>query len=163
MIDWVLFGALAGTALGAAGMVVRTDDLVHAVLWLAVALLATAGLYATLDAGFLAAIQVLLYTGGVITLMLFAVLLSRHGSQGVPAGPRSGGLRAGLAAGGVLVLVLAAITRDAGAAGGPPVGLDPQALGAVLLGAHLLPFEVLSVLLLAAMIGAIVLARRKEG
>lgn len=161
MGTWLMF-ALAGLAtLGAALMVVRTADLVHAVLWLALALLGTSALYAVLNAGFLAAIQVLLYTGGVITLMLFAVLLARRTQGEIPTGGSTGvGVGATLA---LLVfgLVATAVLRsDLPQVAGP--GPSAVELGAALLGPLMLPFEAVSVLLLAAMIGAIVLARRAD-
>lgn len=162
MTSWILFGLLAFGTLGAALMVVRAADLVHAVLWLAVALLGTAGLYVSLDAGFLAAIQVMLYTGGVVTLMLFAVMLARSAPGEIPAGASAGPFRAALAAGAVLALVSSAVVRDARAHATETSTLDAKALGAVVLDDLALPFEVLSVLLLAAMVGAIVLARRKD-
>lgn len=161
MIPWLFFGVLAAITLTAAVMVVRSPDLVRAVLWLSVTLVGTAGLYITLDAGFLAAIQVLLYTGGVITLMLFAVMLARREPGAIPAGITDQPLRAGAAGLALFGLVAVTLTQG-GAHTGAPLQLDTQALGAVLLGPLALPFEVLSVLLLAAMIGAIVLARRKD-
>lgn len=161
MIDWVLFGVLAVVTLGAGFKVVSAEDLVHVVLWLAVTLLGTAGFYALLDAGFLAAIQVLLYTGGVITLMLFAVLLARRTGGFVRAGGVAEPARAV-----VVALATAGLSAFAILRGAPesmaPTHIPPKVLGGVLLGPLALPFEALSVLLLGAMIGAIVLARRKE-
>lgn len=161
MLAWTFFGILALGTLAAAVMVVRAADLVRAVLWLAVTLLGTAGLYVTLDAGFLAAIQVLLYTGGVVTLMLFAVMLARRGAGAVPTGGTHDALRGAFAAGAVLALVGAGVARGTTSAPTPGT-VDAKALGALVLGDLALPFEVLSMLLLAAMIGAIVLARRKD-
>ncbi len=158
---WIVTGLASAVSLLGAAMVVRTKDLVHAVLWLALTLLGTAAAYAVLDAGFLAAIQVLLYTGGVITLMLFAVLLARRSSGAIPAGESVGKgagavfalLVFGLVASGVLRSELPTETAQ---------GPDAKALGALFLGELMLPFETLSVLLLGAMVGAIVLARKKD-
>lgn len=160
MIDWFLFALLTIGSLAGAVQVVRSDDLVHVVLWLAVTLVATAGLYVMLDAGFLAAIQLLLYTGGVITLMLFSVMLARRDGGNVPAGGWGNNLRAGL-----VVLALAGVVGMAIWRGGAPghvAMISPAELGAVVMNDLALPFEVLSVLLLAAMVGAIVLSRRKD-
>jgi len=162
MIEWVLFVALALVTLGGALKVVSAEDLVHVVLWLAVTLLGTAGFYAMLDAGFLAAIQVLLYTGGVITLMLFAVLLVRREGGHIPAGGVADPARAGVVALATAALSGFAIVRG-GLLEGEPYRLEPKALGQVLLGPLALPSEALSVLLLAEMVGASVLARRKDG
>lgn len=160
MIDWFLFALLAIGGLAGALQVVRSDDLVHVVLWLALTLVSTAGIYVMLDAGFLAAIQLLLYTGGVITLMLFSVMLARRTGGIVPAGGWGNNLRAGLAVLGLAGIVGMAIWR-----GGAPermAKIDPAQLGAVVMNDLALPFEVLSVLLLAAMVGAIVLSRRTD-
>lgn len=137
-------------------MAVRTRDLVRGVLWLGLALVATAGLYATMDAGFMAAIQVLLYTGGVVTLMLFAVMLARPEAEAAP----NGEVRAGIAVAAIFAAVVSVILRSPDLSEGGHV--ETQALGAVILNELALPFEVLSVLLLVAMVGAIVLARKKD-
>lgn len=137
-------------------MAVRTPDLVRGVLWLGLALVATAGLYATMDAGFMAAIQVLLYTGGVVTLMLFAVMLARPEAEAAP----NGEVRAGIAVAAIFAAVVSAILRSPDLSEGAHV--ETQVLGAVILNELALPFEVLSVLLLVAMVGAIVLARKKD-
>ena len=158
---WLVFAVLGLIVFASALMVVRTADLVHGVLWLALALLGTAGLYAALDAGFLAAIQVLLYTGGVITLMLFAVLLARHKEGAIPTGGSVGQGSAGLISAAVFGLITASIVH-AQLPTGPGGGPDARALGVVLLKDLVLPFEALSVLLLGAMIGAIVLSRRTD-
>ncbi len=163
MTSWAFFVVVAAVTLVSAIMVVRTVDLVRAVLWLAVSLVATAGLYALLDAGFVAAMQILLYTGGIITLMLFAVMLVRRGPEAPSAGTLENVVRAGLAAVALFAIVGFAVVRapfrpSAGSMGAPSAKL----LGELFLGPLALPFEALSVLLLAAMIGAIALARRKD-
>lgn len=160
-MDWVFFLIFAIPALAGAVQAVRSPDLVHVVLWLALTLLGTAGLYATLDAGFLAAIQVLLYTGGVITLMLFAVLLARRTGGAIPAGGHADTARAGAAVAVFAVLVGATILRSP-SPDTSAVAPTPAELGAVVMEDMVLPFEALSVLLLAAMVGAIVLSRRKD-
>lgn len=160
MIDWVVFGVLALTTLGGAVQTVRGGDLVHVVLWLALTLVGTAGLYAFLDAGFLAAIQLLLYTGGVITLMLFTVMLARRDGGGVPAGGHAGVPRAALVVLGFFGVVVVAILGGGTRLGGGQV--TAQQLGATVMEDLALPFEALSALLTAAMVGAIVLSRRKD-
>ena len=166
MLSWLAFLVVAAVLLTGAIKAVTSADLVHTVLWLALVLVGTAVAYVVLQADFLAAVQVLLYTGGVITLMLFAVMLTRRrGEAGVPSPSRGPwrGLSAGLA---VLLLVATAVIRTVPLAGwgsAKPVGGRSAELGARFLGELALPFEVLSLLLLAAMIGAIVLARREGG
>ncbi len=164
MTAWVLFMIVGLGTIVSAVMVVRTTDLVRAVLWLAASLVATAGLYAMLDAGFLAAMQLLLYTGGIITLMLFAVMLVRRGPEAPTAGLIANPGRALLASLAIFGLVAFTVVRTSLPQARSAVGGSPSAklLGEVLLGPLALPFEALSVLLLAAMVGAIALARRKD-
>jgi len=160
MSDWFMFSLLGLVTVGASVQVVRATDLVHVVLWLALSLVGTAGLYVLLDAGFLAAIQLLLYTGGVITLMLFAVMLARRDGGAVPAGGSAGTLRVLPVVISLLVLVVLAILGGGAKLGTAPV--TPQQLGATVMDDLMLPFEALSALLTAAMVGAIVLSRRKD-
>jgi len=153
---------LAGVILlGALGTVI-SKDLVRAVLWLALTLVATAGIYLKLLAGFLAGTQVLLYAGGVITLAIFAVMLSQR-VEGAGVRQESRGLVVGalaaIAVGGVLVAGILAAPLAAAAAVPPPSVTD---LAASFMGEFLLPFEVLSVLLVAVMVAAITIARRTD-
>ena len=164
-MSWLTFGILAIALVGSALRVVGSRDLVHSVLWLALTLVSTAVGYVVLHADFLAAVQVLLYTGGVITLMLFGVMLTRrHEGSAVVAHGSSGLAKAGLVAVALLGLVVVAIHTSLPAAIPAPLMLpDTAALGRVFLrGPLVLAFEVLSVLLLAAMVGAITLARRGD-
>ncbi|MBK7644909.1 MAG: NADH-quinone oxidoreductase subunit J [Planctomycetes bacterium] len=150
---FVLAGAL-GTVL--------SKNLVHSVLWLALALVATAGIYVRLTAGFLAGAQVLLYAGGVITLAIFAVMLSARIEGGpIPneSAKRGRGALVALAVAGLFGGVL--LQADVLAPRDLPV-VDAADIGRSFLGEYVLPFEVLSVLLVAAMIGAIVIARRED-
>lgn len=155
------FAVLAGFLLASAVMVVKSDNLVHSVLWLAVVLVLTAIVFILLGATFLGGIQIILYTGGVITLMLFGIMLT--GKQDTvripnPSENHLAGLGAALA---FLVPTLSAIW----ATDFPEPAhhtVPAKTIGLAVLGEHLLAFEVLSVLLLAAMIGAIVLARKSD-
>jgi NADH-quinone oxidoreductase subunit J len=162
MMEQVAF-AVAATGLLVAGFQVVTGrNLVRSVLWLGAMLSFTALLFVFLRAPFLAGIQILLYAGGVVTLMLFGVMLTRrHTSVWIEnqQGRRLGGAIVALM---VFALLAVAITRPGAlpqARGEPPT---TDAIGRAFLTDHLLAFEVLSVLLLAAMIGAIVLARPRD-
>lgn len=145
--------------------VARCPNLVHSVLWLAATLITTAALLVWLAAPFLAGIQIVLYTGGIITLMLFGVMLTHHEPTVVVPNPIQRPAVALVAASTLLLILLAAIWRTPELS---PDALQPThevsafQIGQVLLAEQLLAFEVLSVLLLAAMVGAIVLARRKD-
>ena len=164
MIAWVGFGVVAAAMLLGAVMVVRTTDLVHAVLWLALTLLGTAVAFVMLQADFLAVSQVLLYTGGVVTLMLFAVMLTRRiGGARVavekPKGVR--GVIVALAIGGLVISTVVRAWPTFGMEAG--IHADSADLGGGFLTTLVLPFELLSMLLLAAMVAAIVLARKHSG
>jgi NADH-quinone oxidoreductase subunit J/NAD(P)H-quinone oxidoreductase subunit 6 len=156
----VLVVALGAVTLGAAVLVVSTRQVVRAGLWLVVALGALAGTYLVLTAELVAWVQILLYVGAVVVLLLFAVMLTR-----APIG-RSDDLDrprwAGLAVGGGAGLGLAALLVDAyrwQRATPPSVGTARQ-VGAAVFREWVLPFEVLSVLLLAALVGAIIISGR---
>jgi NADH-quinone oxidoreductase subunit J len=164
MLDQVAFGVIAATLLASALFVVTARNLVHAVLWFGVALTATALLFISLQAAFLAGIQLLLYTGGVITLMLFGVMLTRrHESPDVEneASPRRRwpALLTGVALFGVLASSIRS-TNGLPTDQAPPT--PTKDIGRAFLTDHVLAFEVLSLLLLAAMIGAIVVSRRRD-
>jgi NADH:ubiquinone oxidoreductase subunit 6 (subunit J) len=153
--DLVFFG-LAACLLASAVAVVTAKSLFRAVYALSAALLATAGLYLLLLAPLLAAVQILLYTGGVLTLVVFALVVAGANTEGarwrkpLPAAFMSLAVFAVLA---VSARALPAATRVSGLESGKDVGL-------LLFSDYLVPFELLSVLLLGAVFGALLLARK---
>jgi NADH-quinone oxidoreductase subunit J len=158
----VLFVLMGLVAVGSALLVVTTRNMVHAALWLVVTLGAIAGVYLLLAAEFLAWVQVLIYVGAVVVLLLFALMLTK-----APTGPQpdlDAARQVPAAVVAALVGALLVATVVAGFAGveldleGTVVG-SAQMTGATVFEKWVLPFEVLSVLLLAALIGAIVLSR----
>ena len=159
MIEQVGFGLVAGCIVLTALLVARAKSAIHGVLWLGVVLGATAVLYAMLKAPLLAGIQVLLYVGGVMTLMILGVMLTRH-DQKEAALPHKKPYVAAVLALAMLGMLVKAIqsTPDLPARDAPPA--STQQLAKLLLVDHALSFEALSLLLLATMIGAIVLLRR---
>jgi len=165
MNGWIPFGIMSLILLWSALRVVTSTDLVRSVLWLAVTLVTTAALFVGLHADFIAAVQILLYTGGVITLMLFAIMLTRRLSSAHVAHQSGGRIPGGLVALsllGVITWTLWSQFGTAAVAATPELVPDTQALGKLFLTRLILPFEALSVLLLAAMIGAIAIARRTD-
>jgi len=131
------------------------------VLWLAVSLLGTAALYAMLDAPFLAGVQVLTYVGGVVTLMIFGVMVTRR-HEGAEAKTETDTDERGF-------IAAVALPRSSSRAleerprRRPACSADPHHRArAQLLDEYLLAFEALSLLLLAAIVGAVVLARRRD-
>jgi NADH-quinone oxidoreductase subunit J len=161
MIGAIGSGVIAACLLLSALFVIRATNLVHAVLWLGVTLGATAVLYAMLGASFLAGVQVMLYVGGVVTLMIFGVMLTRrHDGLAVPAG-RTSRARGALVAAALFGVLASAVARSELPAG-PVAEVTTGELGVSLLTTHLLAFELLSLLLLAAIVGAIVIARKRD-
>ena len=160
---WILSAVTVAGSLA----VFLSRNLIHAVVFLVLAFLGVAGLFLTLSADFVAVAQVLIYAGAVSILMVFAVMLTplaaRDNANSLYVVP---GVLLGLAfAAGVVFVAVDArsswnVVADLGADRFPTtVG----AIGDLLLGRYLLAFEVASVLLLAALVGAIVLVREDEG
>lgn len=157
------FVAVSAVILVSALFVVRSSNLIHAVLWLAMTLLGTAALYAMLNAPFLAGVQILTYVGGVVTLMIFGVMVTRrHESVDAPATNATDERGFIFAVALFVVLSLAIWKSPLPVSEVAPPGVTSGQLAHALLDQYLIPFEVLSVLLLAAIVGAVVLARRKD-
>lgn len=164
MLERLSFAVVAIAILVPGFKVVTARNLVHTVLWLGVMLAATAALFVMLQAPFIAAIQLMLYTGGLLTLMLFGVMLTRR-DEGFTVVPNPSHRRVigGLFATAVFALLTLAIarTRELPAQLAGPA-IDAQALGVLFFVGHALAFEVLALLLLAATLGAIIVARRSD-
>jgi NADH-quinone oxidoreductase subunit J len=157
----VVFLLLGAVAVGTALLVVTTRQLVHAALWLVVCFGALAGGYLVLTAEFVAWVQVLIYVGAIVVLMLFGIMLTRAPigrSPDLDSGNRVVAAVVALATAGILVTV---VVDGFGTAYSPlkPGAGSAEQLGASVFSTWVLPFEALSVLLLAALIGAIVLSR----
>lgn len=165
-----LFGLLGVVALGSGLLVVTTRQIVHAALWLVICLGSVAGCYLLLSAEFVALVQVLIYVGAVVVLLLFGLMLTRAPigrSSDLDASPGQGLLAALVALGLAGVVVVTSIDAFRGErielGGGDESAGSSGAAGEALFRAWVLPFELLSVLLLAALVGAIVLSRRDIG
>jgi NADH-quinone oxidoreductase subunit J len=160
----VVFVLVGIATLAAAILTVSTRQLVHAALWLVVALGGLAIEYLLLTAEFIAWVQVLIYVGSVVVLLLFGLMLTR-----APIGPspdadsehRWAALTVAVAAAGTLVWVVVDAFRTTWIdLGGAAHESNSRATGTVLFRHWVLPFEALSVLLLAALVGAVVLSRK---
>ena len=159
----VLFYIFALMAGGAAVMVVISKNIVRMAVALLFTLTGVAGLYFLLNAEFLAAVQLVVYAGGTLILIIFGVMLTSKGPFS-RFEPKLGEVILGFSIAIVLLFALImAITKTTFAADAIPAGLYPVAqLGQILLGDYLVPFEVVSVLLLAVMIGAAYLAKGRR-
>ncbi len=170
MGEAIAFYTLAAFILGFAVLVVTTRDTVHSVLFLVLDFLFVAALYVLLGAQFLAAIQILVYAGGIVVLYLFVVMLVnlKRPPEAHRDPNRHTRLGFGLA---IAVLVelgaiaVLGVVRPAPAvtqaAAAMPVTGNTEQVGWLLYTSYLIPFEIVSMLLLVAMIGAIVLAKRE--
>ncbi|MET9338437.1 NADH-quinone oxidoreductase subunit J [Nonomuraea sp. NPDC003804] len=157
----IVFLLLGAVAVGSALLVVTTRQLVHAALWLVVSFGALAGCYLVLTAEFVAWVQVLIYVGAVVVLLLFGIMLTRAPigrSADLDSDNRIVAAVVALATAGVLVAVVIDGFRHAYTPLEPGGGAAGE-LGASVFRTWVLPFEALSVLLLAALVGAIVISR----
>ena len=168
MAPQIIFILVAAVTIGSALMVVTTRNLIHAALWLVVTLFATAIIFVFLDAEFLAVAQVVIYVGAIAILFIFTVMLTRRLMQDTGSQTNKGWWIGALIA---VLLFLALVIMFRNWAGFSQfqapmsTNFDPIALlGAALVapGGFLVPFEIASVLLVAALIGAIVIARERE-
>jgi NADH-quinone oxidoreductase subunit J len=157
------FWAVAVVLVASALAVVLSKNLFHAVLWLALALTSTAGVFLLLEAEFLAAVQLLLYAGGVITIAVFAIvvterLVGEHRSQ----------TNRNLVGGAVVTIALCGLIvsifgRDGLAISRPNMTGDvTRDIGESVLTQYVLAFELLGLLMLVALIAAIYFARPEE-
>ncbi len=167
-VDQVIFLLCAALIIVSALMVVTTRKLIHAALWLVAALFGVAILYVLLQAGFLAVVQVVVYIGAIAILFIFAVMLTRKEMLDKGAQTRTNwwlpALLGVLILTGLVFLILGqpAFGRTAAAM---PEGVDSlRNLGTALVSpnAFVLPFEVASVLLLAALVGSVYVASGKK-
>jgi NADH-quinone oxidoreductase subunit J len=165
----IAFYFISACILGFAVLVISTKDTVHSVLFLVLDFLFVAALYVLLGAEFLAAIQILVYAGGIVVLYLFVVMLVnlKRPPEAHSDPHRLTKLGFGLAA--MVLLELGAIAlygygqpaAPVAAAAVMPVSGNTEQVGWLLYTSYLIPFEIASMLLLVAMIGAIVLAKRE--
>lgn len=156
-----IFYILAAIIVGSGVMVVTLKNVFHSLLFLVLCLFSVAGIYVLLHAEFVAAVQVLIYVGAVTVLLIFAIMMTakiyspslrQFNEQVVP------GL---IIVGAILIVTLWALSRTAWKVSKDvPAGESTLAIGKSLLTTYVLPFEVVSVVLISALIGAIIIARR---
>jgi NADH-quinone oxidoreductase subunit J len=164
MILFYVFGAIAVLA---SLMVIAQHNPLYSVLLLIASFGALSGLYVLLDAPFVAVIQIIVYAGAIMVLFLFVVMLLNAPKEDAEAarlhvapGVRNAGAFLAVA---FIVEVWWALTKNGGESGGFPGGSvsSVAAIGRLLFRQYAFPFEVTSILILVAMVGAVVLARRE--
>src|SRR4029077_8080948 len=171
MAQAIAFYTLAAFILGFAVLVVTTRDTVHSVLFLVLDFLFVAALYVLLNAPFLAVIQILVYAGGIVVLYLFVVMLVnlKRPPEAHQDPHRRGRLGLGLSVAVLVELGMVAVYESVrpipaaavAANAAIPVTGNTEQVGWLLYTSYLIPFEIASMLLLAAMIGAVVLLKRE--
>jgi len=162
-IGALIFYLVAALTIGSALIVAFSRNIVYSAFSLLGTFMGVAGLYAMLAADFVAVIQVLVYIGGILVLMIFAVMLT-HRIADVAVSNRSvGRLPAALVVGIVAVLMGTCIvaTRWVQKADLQVVAPTTSGIGDAFLGPYILPFELASVVLLVALIGAVVVSRKE--
>jgi NADH-quinone oxidoreductase subunit J len=163
MAEPLAFWALAVVLVGSALAVVLSKNLFHSVLWLALALTGTAGVFLLLESEFLAAVQLLLYAGGIVTIVVFAIVVTER-----LVGERLSQTSRSLTAGALTSVALVAVVVNLIAQRPLPVERPAMAadltrkLGESVLTRFVLPFELLALLMLAAMLGAVYFARPED-
>ena len=164
----IIFGLLAAAMVIAALKLVTTQNVVHAALYLVIVLAGMAAQYILLAAEFVAVVQVLVYIGAITVLLLFGIMLTRAPiGRSQELDNKQRGLSALVSV--FLFGVLAAVLIDAfgkeelefeNAVGSLAAGGNTEQISDSIFSTYLVPFEVASVLLLAALVGAVVVARR---
>ena len=167
MLNQVMFFLFGAMIVIFSLLTVTSRKVLRAAVYLLFVLISTAGLYFALNYNFLAAVQLTVYAGGIVVLIIFSILLTSHVSERAVMAPLKESLLSGLATLAGAILTLMTILRFSFV---PNAGTDPNFnitdIGTALVSynrdGYALPFEVISVLLLAAMIGAIVVAKKEK-
>lgn|SRR5574341_153069 len=163
-MERVAFFVLAVLAVGSALGLVLKRNAIHGALFLVGNLASVAALYLMLGAEFLAAAQVIVYAGAIMVLFVFAIMVLIPGKEETGPDPRRAWRLVALPVAALLGLQLVVVVRAL--RGGAPAGAGAvpgsvEAIARLLFTRYLFPFELTSVLLLAAMVGVLVLARRR--
>jgi NADH-quinone oxidoreductase subunit J len=165
-MERVIFYILAALIIVFAVASVSSRKILRAVIYLLIVLVGISGLYFMIDYSFLAAIQLAVYGGGVIVLFIFSVLLVHHVELELEITPLRKKIIAGVLSAAGLGISLWAVLTEPFAVASAPRSIEVAEVGKTLLntgeGGFILPFEVISVLLFAVMIGAIIVAKGKD-
>jgi NADH-quinone oxidoreductase subunit J len=159
---FLAFFVIAAVAIGSAVGLLLKKNPIHGALFLVVNLGAVAALYLMLGAEFLAAAQVIVYAGAIMVLFVFAIMVLIPGKEETTEDPRRRYRVLAVPVGAALFLeLLVIVARRTAPSGLPAVAGTAETIGRVLFTQYLLPFELTSVLLLAAMVGVLLLAKRR--
>ncbi|MDF2925834.1 MAG: NADH-quinone oxidoreductase subunit [Paenibacillaceae bacterium] len=159
-----MFFVFALTAIGGAIFAISFTKVIHIVVSLAVTFLSLAGLYVLLEAEFVAFVQVLIYAGAISILMIFGIMMTNHQAEDTQTKQTLHSWLLGIGIVSLFGILFYAIQNSSFPA---PSGFEAgenntEAIGRQLFSAHVIPFELMSVLLTVAFIGAIVLAKKED-
>jgi NADH-quinone oxidoreductase subunit J len=163
----IMFYLFAGSILTFSLLTVTSRRILRSAVYLLFVLVSTAGIYFMLNYNFLAAVQLTVYAGGIIVLIIFSILLTSHVSEKAVVAPVKQQIFSALAVAAGAVLTIMTIFKFAFVPStAPAVEANVHNVGLALVSYNrdgfALPFEVISILLLAAMVGAIVLAKKEK-
>jgi len=161
--DDVLFMVFAGIMVGSALLVVTMRDIIRCGLAMMVCFGALAGLYVLLGAPLVAAAQVIVYIGAISVLILFAIMLTQSKAAPIRLVFQTQAVPAGIAAVVLAIIIALAVSATEWPVVAERLWSTTNDVAALLFADYVLPFEVVSVLLLAAVIGGVFLAKRDEG
>jgi NAD(P)H-quinone oxidoreductase subunit 6 len=161
-VGTIVFFVIAAVVILSAGMVAFSQNIIYSAFSLLGTFAGVAGIYVFLGADFVAAVQVLIYVGGILVLILFAVMLT-HRITDVQITNRTAGRVPGLIIVGIFLALLIETINRTPWVRAKEIAYAPTSakIGDLFLQDYLLPFELASIVLLAALIGAVVLARKE--
>jgi NADH-quinone oxidoreductase subunit J len=163
----VIFYLLAAMVLTFGVLTVTATKIFRAAVYLLLALIGIAGIYILMEMDFVAALQIVIYVGGIVVLIIFSIFLTHSSGEKLPKQSKSVLIQAAMLALAGLVLVAAIVTKQVFVpAGVPAIEHSVQNIGRQLLSytnyGYVLPFEIVSILLLAALVGSIVIAMKSK-
>ena len=163
MMSIIIFYCIAAVVLISSLLAVTLKNLFHSALFLALSLVGVAGIYLFLGAEFLAAIQVLIYVGAIVTLIIFVIMLTAKISDKSIRQTNQQKFISFIVAMSIFILLSSIILKKETAHNFIRENVKVSDIGRELITTYGLPFEVISVVLLIALIGAIVLSRKEKG
>jgi NADH-quinone oxidoreductase subunit J len=166
-VHQIMFALFSAIILIFSVLTVTSNRILRAATYLLLVLVSTAGIYFMLNYQFMAAVQLALYAGGIIVLIIFSILLTSHiGQKFEPIGWKKTYFSALASIAGAILCITTILQHKFQATTEAAKEIDVKLIGNSLLSTnrdgYILPFEVISILLLASMIGAIVIAKRKK-
>ncbi len=161
---WVIFSILSLLCVGSVAAMIISRNQAHNALFLVLAFASLGGVFGLLNAPFVAVVQVIIYAGAIMVLFIFAIMMINL-REGLPPERKKAVRVFAIALGGVLLVELMLVARKAlvpGSPGGPAGAGEPSGIGRLLFTDYLFPFEITSLLLVAALVGAMALSSKKE-